>query len=370
MLFTDSGSGRAAELAAEVGRRGGRVERELAERADLVVLAVKPAKLDEVAAELGAAKTVVSLLGGDLAGAGSAAFPGADVIRVMPNVAVEVRRGVLCVAGATDRPRYGRCSGARPRGRAARLGVRRRHGGDGLRPRLSGARGRGDRRRRGRRRGSTRSWLGSWWSRRPPGPRSCCASATRRTCAGRSPRRAAAPRPGSRRSTGRAPARRSRPRSGLAGEDAAVTRWRSTRERRRRLRQRALPRLHHPDLRQHPDLLGAADSLQPRAAGRARLRHRDDQPLPQPLPALHAADRRRRLRARPQPDHRRSSCCFVLQARRRRPDRRVSAARRPAPGAWPARSAASSSSSTRAPRRWSRRTSSRASTSTCSARSG
>src|SRR5262249_58636928 len=28
-----------------------------------------------------------------------AAFPNADVFRVMPNIAVEVRRGVLCVAG-------------------------------------------------------------------------------------------------------------------------------------------------------------------------------------------------------------------------------------------------------------------------------
>jgi pyrroline-5-carboxylate reductase len=32
----------------------------------------------------------------------AAALPGAEVLRVMPNVGVEVRRGVLCVAGAAD----------------------------------------------------------------------------------------------------------------------------------------------------------------------------------------------------------------------------------------------------------------------------
>ena len=42
----------------------------------------------------------------------------------------------------------------------------------------------------------------------------------------------------------------------------------------------------------------------PLAARGARLRHRDDQPLPQPLPPRPAADRRRRLRPRPQPDDR------------------------------------------------------------------
>ena len=68
--------------------------------ADIVVLAVKPAQLEEVAAELAGARTVVSLLGATPLSAVEAAFPDADVIRVMPNVAVEVRRGVLCVAGA------------------------------------------------------------------------------------------------------------------------------------------------------------------------------------------------------------------------------------------------------------------------------
>jgi pyrroline-5-carboxylate reductase len=100
MLFSDSGSGRAAELAREVGGEAVASNGEIGERADVVVLAVKPAKLDEVATELGAAKVVVSLLGATPLERVAAAFPAAAAIRVMPNVGVEVRRGVLCVAGA------------------------------------------------------------------------------------------------------------------------------------------------------------------------------------------------------------------------------------------------------------------------------
>src|SRR4051794_16319772 len=98
MLFSDSGSGRAAELARELGGEAASND-EIATRADLVVLAVKPAKLEQAAAELMDAKAVVSLLGATSLGTVSAAFPAAAVLRVMPNVAVEVRRGVLCVAG-------------------------------------------------------------------------------------------------------------------------------------------------------------------------------------------------------------------------------------------------------------------------------
>ncbi|HEU4392465.1 MAG TPA: pyrroline-5-carboxylate reductase dimerization domain-containing protein [Solirubrobacterales bacterium] len=98
MLFSDSGSGRAAELAAELG--GEAISNaEMGERADFVVLAVKPAKLDEVAPELASAKVVVSLLGATSLQTVAAAFPRSETHRVMPNVAVEVRRGVLCVSG-------------------------------------------------------------------------------------------------------------------------------------------------------------------------------------------------------------------------------------------------------------------------------
>jgi pyrroline-5-carboxylate reductase len=100
MLFTDSGSGRARALAAELGGEALASNAELAQRADVVVLAVKPAKLERVAAELQEAKAIVSLLGATSLERVTGLFPGAEAVRVMPNVGVEVRRGVLCVAGA------------------------------------------------------------------------------------------------------------------------------------------------------------------------------------------------------------------------------------------------------------------------------
>jgi pyrroline-5-carboxylate reductase len=98
MLFSDSGSGRAVRLAQEVGGEAAS-NREIAERADFVVVAVKPAALDAVAPELGAARRLVSILAAVPVAWLEAAFPEAEVLRVMPNVGVEVRRGVLCVAG-------------------------------------------------------------------------------------------------------------------------------------------------------------------------------------------------------------------------------------------------------------------------------
>src|ERR1043166_4703008 len=77
MLFTDSGSGRAGGLAAELG---GEAVGSNAGRADLVVLAVKPAKLDEAARDLGSAKVVISLLGATSLETVSAAFPDAVVV--------------------------------------------------------------------------------------------------------------------------------------------------------------------------------------------------------------------------------------------------------------------------------------------------
>jgi pyrroline-5-carboxylate reductase len=98
MLFSDSGSGRAGQLAEELGGEAVSNE-EIGRRADLVVLAVKPNKLEEVAPTLGEASDVVSVLAAVPLQRVAAAFPGARVLRVMPNVGVEVRRGVLCVAG-------------------------------------------------------------------------------------------------------------------------------------------------------------------------------------------------------------------------------------------------------------------------------
>jgi pyrroline-5-carboxylate reductase len=99
MAFTDAGSGNAAELAREVGGEAPSDNRELAAGADVVVLAFKPDELDAVAKELeGRAPVVLSLLGATSLERLEAAFPEAPVIRLMPNVAVEVGQGTLCYA--------------------------------------------------------------------------------------------------------------------------------------------------------------------------------------------------------------------------------------------------------------------------------
>lgn len=99
MLFSDSGSGRAQRLAEELGGEAAS-NAEIVDRADVVLLAVKPNRLDEVAPGLGGAKEVVSVLAATPLQRLEAAFPSADrVLRVMPNVGVEVRQGVLCIAG-------------------------------------------------------------------------------------------------------------------------------------------------------------------------------------------------------------------------------------------------------------------------------
>jgi pyrroline-5-carboxylate reductase len=102
MLFSDSGSGKAQALAEELGGEISSNE-EIAMRADLVLLAVKPNKFETVAPELTAAKEVVSVLAATPLERLRAALPGAEhVLRAMPNVGVEVRQGVLCVAGSAS----------------------------------------------------------------------------------------------------------------------------------------------------------------------------------------------------------------------------------------------------------------------------
>lgn len=102
MLFSDSGSGRARALAEELGGETAS-NAEIAASADLVLLAVKPSKLEEVAPELAEAREVVSVLAITTLEQLRAALPGADhVLRVMPNVAVEVRKGLLCAAGSAS----------------------------------------------------------------------------------------------------------------------------------------------------------------------------------------------------------------------------------------------------------------------------
>ena len=99
VLATDSGSGRAAALVEELGGEALRSNRELAERAELVVLAHKPAQTARVAGEIGgAAKAIVSILGGVTLPELREAYPGTPVIRVEPNTPTEVRAGVTAIA--------------------------------------------------------------------------------------------------------------------------------------------------------------------------------------------------------------------------------------------------------------------------------
>jgi pyrroline-5-carboxylate reductase len=102
VVLFDPDEARAAELAAEVGGETLASNAEVAERADAVVLCHKPAQLHEVAAETGgAAKAVVSILGGVPLAEVERAYPDTPVYRFMPNVAAEVRRGVFCYAPGT-----------------------------------------------------------------------------------------------------------------------------------------------------------------------------------------------------------------------------------------------------------------------------
>jgi pyrroline-5-carboxylate reductase len=103
MLFSDSGSGRSAELAGQVGGERRESVAEVAGECDLLVLAVKPAALEEVATAIaGFEGPAISVLGATGLDRLTAALPRAAWLRTMPNVAVEVGRGVICHAPASE----------------------------------------------------------------------------------------------------------------------------------------------------------------------------------------------------------------------------------------------------------------------------
>ena len=105
MLFSDLDRERAAALAAEVGGETRGDLRQLADDADALVLAVKPAALDAVAAELGGeAPPLISVLAATPVAKLAAAFPGVPILRLMPNQPVEARRGILCYAPPHSMP--------------------------------------------------------------------------------------------------------------------------------------------------------------------------------------------------------------------------------------------------------------------------
>jgi pyrroline-5-carboxylate reductase len=99
VLATDTGSGRAVRLVEELGGEAVASNRELAERADVVILAHKPYQLEAVAREVAdAARVVVSILGGVTQADVRAFYPSAQVFVVEPNTPSEVRQGVLAFA--------------------------------------------------------------------------------------------------------------------------------------------------------------------------------------------------------------------------------------------------------------------------------
>lgn len=98
-LVSDVDGARAEALAAEIGGSAVASNRDLAEGADLVVLCHKPAHTEEVAEQVGgAAKAIASIVGTVPTTRLESAYPGVPVYRFIPNIPVEVGRGVLCYA--------------------------------------------------------------------------------------------------------------------------------------------------------------------------------------------------------------------------------------------------------------------------------
>ncbi len=257
MLFSDSGSGRAEELAAELGGEARRLECR-ARRARRPGRARGQAgRAGEVAPELAAAGAVVSVLGATPLERLEAAFPDAEVLRVMPNVAVEVRRGVLCVAGEASAEARAKLEllghvvelpdeefdaatavmGCAPAYLALAVEALADAGAAaGLDPELA----------RELVVETTAGTAELLRIRHPADVRKAVASPGGSTEAGLEALDA------------RAPAT-----AFEAAVEASLERMRGviplalTRERRRRLRRRPVPRLHHPDPAQHPDLAGS-----------------------------------------------------------------------------------------------------------------
>jgi pyrroline-5-carboxylate reductase len=101
-LVSDVDPARASALAGEIGGEATASNAELADKADVVVLCHKPAQLGEVADEIsGRAKVIASMVGATKLSALEGAYPETPIYRFIPNIPVEVGRGVLCYASGT-----------------------------------------------------------------------------------------------------------------------------------------------------------------------------------------------------------------------------------------------------------------------------
>jgi pyrroline-5-carboxylate reductase len=104
LVFADADQDRAKLLAEQVDGKKADSNGALADTAHVIVLAMKPAALDQVAEEIRATVAdrrlpVVSILGATSIARIEEAFgPGTAVLRFMPNVAAEVQRGTFCYA--------------------------------------------------------------------------------------------------------------------------------------------------------------------------------------------------------------------------------------------------------------------------------
>ena len=108
VVASDVDTKRAQALVDELGGEVAASNADLAAKADAIVLAHKPAQLQDVAQEVvqpARGKLVISLLGGVPEQDVARAYTGADVVRIIPNTPVQIRKGVVCVA---DGPNAGR----------------------------------------------------------------------------------------------------------------------------------------------------------------------------------------------------------------------------------------------------------------------
>ncbi|MEX0993032.1 MAG: pyrroline-5-carboxylate reductase [Solirubrobacterales bacterium] len=102
LLIADAVEQQARALADDVDGKRAKSSVELAQDADVIVLAMKPAGLLQVASEIRVTVSerrlpIVSILGGTgIARIEEAFGPGAPIVRFMPNIAAEVRAGTFC----------------------------------------------------------------------------------------------------------------------------------------------------------------------------------------------------------------------------------------------------------------------------------
>src|SRR3954447_11492061 len=105
VFVTDVVPGKAEALVAQVGGEVLETPAYVADAADAVVLAHKPAQLTEVAGAIrDRVDKVVSILGAVPTTRIEDAYPGAAVHRFLPNIPVELGQGVLCYAAREEDP--------------------------------------------------------------------------------------------------------------------------------------------------------------------------------------------------------------------------------------------------------------------------